>query len=162
MAQISSSIGLVSGINYGQLISEMLSLDSEPIQVLQTRIQSVNAQQSAYSDLQTRLTSLQTTAQLLAKPSTIENATANSSNTSTLTATAAAGTSPGTYQFQVARLVSTQQMISSGFADSNTSTVGSGTQTLSAGSGALTGNTQLFQLNGATGVGAGSFTITDS
>jgi flagellar hook-associated protein 2 len=162
MSQISSSIGLVSGINYGQLISEMMSLDSEPIQVLQTRIQSVNAQQSAYSDLQTQLTSLQSIVQLLAEPSTIQNSTANSSNTSALTATVAAGTTPGTYQFQVARLVSTQQMISSGFSDSSTSTVGAGTQTLTAGTGALTGNTQLYQLNGANGVGAGSFTITDA
>lgn len=162
MAQISSSVGIVSGINYGQLISEMMSLDSEPIQVLQTRISSVNTQQAAYSDLQTKLTSLQSIIELLNKPSTIENPTANSSDSSVLTATAAAGTTAGTYTFQVARLVSTQQMISNGFANQSSAPVGSAMQTLSAGTGPLTGNTQLYQLNGAKGIGAGSINITDS
>lgn len=162
MPQISSSVGIVSGINYGQLISEMMQLDSQPIQVLQTRIASINTQQNAYADLQTRLTSLQSTVQLLAKPSTIQNPTANSSNTSVLNATASAGTTPGTYQFQVARLVSTQQMITSGFSDQLSTSVGATTQTLKAGSGPLTNNPALYQLNGGTGVGAGTFKITDA
>lgn len=162
MAQISSNIGLVSGINYGQLISQLMGVESQPITLLQSRITSINAQKSAFSDLQTRLSSLQVTSQLLAKPSTIETPTATSSDPTTLTATAAAGTTPGSYQFQVAQMVSTQQLVTAGFSDQNQTPVGAASQTLSAGSGPLTRNPQLYQLNGGTGVGTGSFDITDS
>ena len=59
MGTITSSVGLVSGINTGQIIDELMSIESQPVQLIQTRISSVNAQMQAYNDMETQLSSLQ-------------------------------------------------------------------------------------------------------
>ena len=51
MGTITSNIGLVSGINTGQIIDELMSLESQPVQLIQTRISSANTQMQAYNDL---------------------------------------------------------------------------------------------------------------
>jgi flagellar hook-associated protein 2 len=161
MASISSSTGVVSGINYATIIDQLMKLESTPKTLLQSRIDATNKQKLAYADIQTRLTTLRFGATALKKPSTFQNSVANSSNQDVLTANAATGTTPGSYQFQVARLVSTQQSVSTGFADFDKTKVGSSTLTLTAGDGKLSRAAKLYQLNGGTGIGAGTFTITD-
>jgi flagellar hook-associated protein 2 len=160
MAQISSSVGLVSGINTGAIIDQLLALDQQPVTLLQTRIQSNDAQQTAYNDLQTQLQSIQTAAQALQLPSTFLSSTANSSNQNVLTATTSAGAPAGTYQFQVAQLVTAQQSISNGYASSS-STIAPGTISFELGGGGLSSQTALSSLNGGAGVAPGQFRITD-
>lgn len=160
MAQITSSIGLVSGINTGAIINELMSLDQEPVTVLQTQVAATQAQQKAYGTLQTQLTSLQGIGQSLELPSTFAASTATSSDPNTLTATTTAGAPSGTYQFQVAQLVSAQQSVSNGYASSS-STLQAGTITIGMGGGNLNSQTDLADLNGGAGVGSGEFRITD-
>ncbi len=118
-------------------------------------------QQAAYQTIETSLNSLQQIGQSLALPQTFQNATTNSSNPTVLTATAGVGAAVGSYQFQVAQLVTTQQTISNGFANTTTAPVGAGTITLEAGGGQAYSQTPLSQLNGGTGVAQGQFRITD-
>ena len=160
MGQITSSIGLVSGINTGQIIDQLMSIEQQPVNLLQTRISSTNAQKAAYTDLLTKLQGLQTAGKALERPTTFNAATATSSDPNVLTATAAAGASLGTFQFQVSRLVTAQQSITRGFAGPN-ALVGAGTLTLSLGGGDLRSPTPLSQLNGGAGVRRGQFRITD-
>src|ERR1700733_12401848 len=162
MAAITSSIGLISGINTGQIIDELMSLESQPVTLLQNQINQTNTQKSAYTALIQSLQTLQTTGQTLEKPATFQAATANSSNQNVLTATAANGAAIGSYSLQVAQLVSTQQAVSNGFADPSSTPVGAGTITIDMGGGQLTSATTLADLNGGSGVAAGSFRITDS
>jgi flagellar capping protein FliD len=117
MAQISSSTGLISGINYGDIINQLMSLEQRPVNTLQTRIDAVNQQKLAFTDLTTRLTSLKLNGTTLKKTSAFQNATTTSSDENVLTATATTGAAVGSYQFQVARLVTTQQSVTRGFAD---------------------------------------------
>jgi len=161
MAQITSSVGLISGINTGAIIDGLISIDSEPITLLQTQISSAQNQQGAYGSLETQLSAMQTIGNSLALPQTFQAATTNSSNTNVLTATAGTAAAVGTYQFQVAQLVSTQQSISTGFADPTTTPVGAGTITLEEGGGEASSQTTLAQLNGGAGVTRGQFEITD-
>ncbi|HSU66715.1 MAG TPA: flagellar cap protein FliD N-terminal domain-containing protein, partial [Tepidisphaeraceae bacterium] len=160
MGQITSSIGLVSGINTGAIISELLQLDQVPVTVLQTKINSANSQTKAYADLQTDLQTLQTTAQSLQLPQTFLASTTNSSNSNVLTATAGAGAPEGSYQFQVAQLVSAQQSISNGYTSPG-ATMQAGSITLTLGGGNLNAQTNLSDLNGGAGVSRGQFRITD-
>ena len=79
--------------------------------------------------MQTRLTSLKLTGTTLKKTSSFQAAIATSGDEDVLTATASNGAAIGAYQLQVARLVSTQQIVSRGFADFNSTKIGAGTIT---------------------------------
>lgn len=161
MAQITSSVGIISGIDTGAIINDLISIDSEPVTLLQTQISSANAQKQAYSTLETSLNDMQSIGNTLTLPQTFQNATTTSSDPNTLTATAAVGAAVGSYQLQVARLVSTQQSISQGFADATSAPVGAGTITLEEGGGQASSQTPLSALNGGAGVSRGQFRITD-
>ena len=162
MGQITSSVGLISGINTGAIINDLISLDAQPITLLQTQITAAHNQQQAYATLETQLTAMQQIGQSLSLPQTFQNALTTSSNPNVLTATAAVGAAVGNYQFQVARLVSTQQTITNGFANTSSAPVGAGTITLEEGGGQAYSQTPLSQLNGGAGVPGGQFRITDS
>jgi flagellar hook-associated protein 2 len=161
MAQITSSVGLISGLPTADIINELISLDAAPVSLLQTQIASANAQQQAYSTLETQINNIQQIGQTLALPTTFQNTTATSSDPNVLTATTSDGAAVGSYQIQVAQLVTTQQSISQGFADATTAPVGAGTITLEEGGGEATSETPLAQLNGGAGVPSGQFRITD-
>ncbi len=123
MGRISSSVGVVSGINHKDIIDQLMSIESRGKSQIQTRIDSTNERKLAYTDLSTRITSLKLTGTALKKPSTFQASTTTSNNEDVLTATATNGASVGSYQFQVARLVTTQQAVTGGFADSTTAKV---------------------------------------
>lgn len=160
MAQITSSVGLISGINTSAIIDALTALDQAPIDLLQTQVNSFQAQQKAYGSLETQLTQLQMIGKTLELPATFRASTATSSNTNVLTATTTAGAPSGTYQFQVAQLVSAQQSVSNGYA-STSSPLQAGTITLELGGGSLSKQTGLADLNGGAGVSTGQFRITD-
>lgn len=161
MAQITSNVGLISGINTGAIIDGLISLDAQPVTLLQTQINSAQQQEAAYNTIETQLTSMQQIGQNLALPQTFQNATTTSSDPDVLTATAGIGAAVGDYQFQVAQLVTTQQSISNGFASTSTP-VGAGTITLEEGGGQASSQTPLSELNGGAGVPPGQFRITDA
>src|SRR5688572_28975979 len=160
MGRITSGIGLVSGINSRDIIDQLMSLESQPKTRLEDRIDQTNKVKLAYTDLSTRLASLKLSATTLKKSSTFQAATTTSGDDDVLTATASKGSSVGNYQFQVARLVTTQQSVTGGFADSDTSKVGAGTITIEQGGGELYTETLVTQLNGGAGVRRGMFRIT--
>ena len=160
MAQITSGIGLISGINTSQIIDQLMSLESQPKTVLQGRIDTATQQKQAYTDLQTQLQQLQTIGMGLERPTTFLNSTATSSDQNTLTATTTAGAPQGTYQFQVAQLVSAQQSITNGYT-STSAPLQAGTITIEMGGGNLNNQTALASLNGGAGVSRGQFRVTD-
>ncbi len=154
MGKITTSVGLISGINTGQIIDELMSIESQPVEAPPEPARHHHRPPGSASTISPHSGSLQTTAQALEKTSAFTAATATSSNNNVLTATAAEGAAVGTYQFQVAQLVTTQQMISSGFADATNAKVGSRHHHHRAWR-QLSGNTsqtQLSQLNGGAGI----------
>jgi flagellar hook-associated protein 2 len=161
MGRISSSTGLVSGIDTKSIIDQLMSLESRGKNQIQTRIEGVNEQKLAYTDLSTRLTTLKLSGTALKKPSTFQASSTTSNNEDVLTATASNGAAVGSYQFQVARLVTSQQSVTRGFADTTTAKVGAGTLTVELGGGELTNQTTLAELNGGHGVRRGAFRVTD-
>lgn len=161
MGTITSGIGLISGINTADIIDKLMQLEQAPKNLLQSRIDKITSQKTAYTSIQTKLASLRLSAQALKKIGTFNNAAATSGNENILTATAASGATVGSYQFQVARLVTTQQSVSAGFADFDKSPVGAGSITIEMGGGELRAPVALANLNGGAGVQRGSFRITD-
>jgi flagellar hook-associated protein 2 len=161
MGTITSGVGLISGLPTADIINELLAVDEAPAQIVQAQLNENSAQQSAYTAINTALTSLSNDASTFTSATNFQATTATSSDPTTLTATSTNGAAVGNYQFQVARLVSTQQDVSTGFADPNTSPVGAGTMTFMLGGGQLTSENDLETLNGGQGIVAGDFRITD-
>jgi flagellar hook-associated protein 2 len=161
MGTISSSIGLVSGIDTQSIISQLVQLERQPIQTLQSRIAQTSSIQVALTTVSTRLNALKGNGTDLRKPSTFEAVRATSANEAALGVTAKVGAPAGRYNVEVRSLVQSQQSISSGFA-SKTSEVPAGTMTFEVGGGQLQSETKLADLNGFDGVAAGSFRITDA
>jgi flagellar hook-associated protein 2 len=161
MGTITSSVGLISGINTGAIVTALIQADSGPVSLLQTRINSDQTLNTAYQSIASQLGTLQTTAQSLEQSTTFQAADATSSDPNVVTATAANGAATGSYNLQVAQLVSTQQLISTGFSDTTSATVGAGTITIDAGASNLATQTTLADLNGGAGVSGGEFRITD-
>ncbi len=160
MPQITSSVGLISGIDTGSIITQLIALDSQPVTILQNRIANNTAQETAFKGMLTQLQSLQSIGQALQRPLTFANTTATSSDSNVLTATTTDGSTVGSFQFQVARLVTSQQSITNGYSSSST-LAGAGNITIDMGGGNLQTQTPLAQLNGGTGVSQGEFRITD-
>ena len=161
MGTITSGIGLVSGINSKDIIDQLISIEERPKNLLKTRIEGVNQQKLAYTELSTRLTGLRLSATNLQKPSFFQNATANSSDEGVITATASKGAAVGSYQFQVARLVTSQQLVGRGFKDPSSTPVGAGQVTIEVGGGEVTTDNNLADLLGGQGISRGLIRITD-
>ena len=161
MGRISSGVGLVSGINSKEIIDQLMSLEARPKTLIEKRIESVNQQKLAYTEMSTKLAAMKLSGQSLKKISFFQNATATSSDEDVMTATASSGAAVGAFSFQVARLVTTQQSVSRGFVDFDTEKVGAGTLTLEMGGGELSQTNLLSHLNGGAGVRRGQFKITD-
>ncbi|MBX3315980.1 MAG: flagellar filament capping protein FliD [Phycisphaeraceae bacterium] len=162
MSGISTGVGLISGINTGSLINQILSIEAKPKQFAQSRVFGLQLQQTAYLDLNSRLNALKTIATKFRTAKSLQSKQATTSDGSVLKATASNSAAPGTYQFIVDRLVSTQQMLSKGFANKDSTSVGATTLTFESAAGGLVRDTALADLNGGDGVSRGKIVITDS
>ncbi len=161
MSGISSSVGLISGLNTQDLIDQLIQIQSKPLQLLKQRVSNLQTQRTAYMDLSARLLAVKNIASRFATDAFFQTYKTQSSDESVLTATAGAGALPGTYQFRVHSLVSNHQLIGQGFADPDTTPVGAGTLTVEIGHGQLNPATEIDSLRGGQGIRRGTFTITD-
>lgn len=160
---ITSSVGLISGIDTAALIDQLIALDARPVTLIEARNATLTAQQGAFQELNAKLLTMKLSSDKIANVNTFRTTTVTSSNESIMTATSKSSAVPGTYDFVVSQLVSTQQMVTSGFADKDTTPVSSSAKTFTFefGDGGLTTNTQLSQINGGEGFSRGKIRITD-
>lgn len=161
MGGITAGVGIFSGIDTQSLISQLLAIDARPKLLAQRRIAQLQQQSAAYLDVNSALLGLKTAGEKFASSKTFRASAATSSNAELLSASASTDAVPGSYQFIVSRLVSTQQMLSRGFSDRDTTGIGLTSLTLEQGGGALATDTLLSSLNGGSGVQRGKIVITD-
>ncbi|MBI4579776.1 MAG: hypothetical protein HY718_08745, partial [Planctomycetes bacterium] len=161
MGTISSSTGLISGIDIASLVTQLMQIEARPLDVLKTRITNTQNQQAAYEDLRARLLAFLPAVTRLSQPAAFTVRSATSSQPSVATATAASNAPLGTYSFLVKSVVSTHQMASLGFTDRDATPVGEGTLTFEAAAGRVDPDTELGTLNGGAGVRRGQIRITD-
>lgn len=161
MSGISSGIGLISGIDSASLIDQLMAIERIPIENLQRRVSRIDAQRTAFLQLSAQLLAVQNAVSGFAKPSFFSRFLATTSNDAVLTATAGAGAVPSNIAFKVRSLVGSHSLISRGFADDDSTTVGTGTLTIEVGNGKVNKSIELDALNGGDGVRRGTITITD-
>jgi flagellar hook-associated protein 2 len=159
MGGITSSVGLFSGINTQQIIDQLIAVESRPLALAQTRLIQLQAQNAAYLDINSRMDALRNLAASFRTENVFQNKSAASSDESVLTATASQNAPPGSYDFIVDRLVSTQQFLSRGFSNSDTSGVGIDSLTLEGVEARLDRETSLSDFNDGDGITRGTINV---
>jgi len=162
MSNITSGVGIFSGIDSRAIIDSLIQSASRPKTAAQQRIVTLQAQQTSFLDLNSRLNALKTAATKFNTSRLFEAAAAVSSADTVLTATAATGAAQGSYAFTVDRLVSSQQVLSRGFADSTISSAGASQFVFESAEARIDSSTRLAPLNGGSGITRGKVNIRDS
>ena len=160
MGGITSGVGIFSGIDTQTLVAQLLQLEARPRDLATRRLLNLQTQQGAILDINSRLSNLQSAASGFRTSKTFQSNTATSTHSDVLTASASTNASAGSYSFVVDRLVTTQQMLTRGFADKNVSGLGAQTFTFESIEGRLDRDTSLSELNGGSGVERGKIVIT--
>ncbi|MEX0876818.1 MAG: flagellar filament capping protein FliD [Phycisphaerales bacterium] len=159
MGGITTGIGIFSGIDSASLIDQLITAQSNPLVLAQRRVIQLNQQQAAYLDINSRMSNFKTAAAAFRVNDIFSSRTTSTNNESVLTANATGNAVPGSYNFVVDRLVSTQQMLSRGFSDLDSSPVGIGSLTFESPAARLDADTALADLNDGDGIVRGKITV---
>jgi len=162
MGGISLGTGLFSGIDSRSIIDQLIQLEARPKQLAQNRLLTLRSQQAALLDINSAVLGLKSAASAFRDNKVFDASRAASSDPDAITATAGFNAAPGSFNFSVARLVSTEQKLSRGFADADTSGLGATEFRFEVGGGRVDSETRLSELNGGLGVERGEIQITDS
>jgi len=157
---ITSSIGVISGIDYGTLIDDLMELANEPVDRLTSRNETLSAEQTVIETLSTYLQTVRYAVNNLGSKDLFGQRDAATSNSGVLTATVTGdATEEGTYQYTVLQTAQQEQYVSSGLSSASQA-LGGGAVTIRFGD---TGerSASLNVLNGGDGVQRGKIRITD-
>lgn len=130
-ASTTGSLITAGQINVSTLVSELMAIQEQPLTELETQASSIQSKLSAYGQLQSSLSSMQTAAEALALPSAFSAAAATVTG-SGASASVTGEPADGTYSVDVSSLATAQTVVSSSVASSSTA-VGTGTLTLQLG-----------------------------
>ena len=135
--------GLVSGLDTTSIINQLLAIERQPIDAINTRIQTGDKKSSALKTVQSSLDGLRVAAQALSRSSTYAVSKVTSSAPDRVAATAALGTTPNSVAVIVQQLAGAHQLATG-------TTVGD--------SAALTGVGRLVVASGLATLGATAIT----
>ncbi|MBI5781109.1 MAG: flagellar filament capping protein FliD [Rhodocyclales bacterium] len=157
MATITSS-GIGSGLDVNGIIDQLMAVERKPIDALEQRKSTVQTQISAFGQVKSALSTLQSAVKRLDDPSVRYATTANVGAGAGFTASASAGASTGTYDIGVEQLAQAQRVATSATQTFDPS--GGGTLTITIGSQSATltlgANSTLADLRNAINDQAGS------
>lgn len=161
MAGLSVGTGLISGINSAALIEQLLALESRGKAPIQRRIGAVTAARTALLDVNARLLAAKSAAGKLRTGKVFDAMKATVGDETVMGVSTGSTTPQGNYQMRIARLVSTSQLLSRGFASTNTTPAGLDALSFELGRGGVENDTALSTLNNGEGVRGGKIRITD-
>ncbi|NMM36023.1 MAG: flagellar filament capping protein FliD [Glaciimonas sp.] len=128
-----SSAGIGSGLNVNSLVSQLMSVESAPVTLLDTKEASYQAKLSSYGTLKSALAALQTAAKAISTPYTFSPIKANITDPTVLSASVSANAVAGNYNVEVQSLAQSQKLITgTGYANT-TDVVGTGAITFNFG-----------------------------
>jgi len=123
-----------SVINVSELVSELVSAAQAPQEALiASQTESVTTEISALGQLQSALSTFQSSVTPLATASAFGTLSAQSSDQTAFTANASSSASTGTYSVSVSQLAQAEQLLSGAFTGDGTSEVGTGTLAIAVG-----------------------------
>lgn len=136
-----SSPGIGSNLDVSSIVSQLMTVERQPLGVLDTKETSFQAQLSGYGTLRGGLANLKTAADALNDPTTFRGFSATSADTGVATASASATALAGTYSIDVTQLAQRQSLVAAG-QSSLTAAIGTGaTTTIAIQLGTISGGT---------------------
>jgi flagellar hook-associated protein 2 len=108
---MSINTGLVSGMDTGALVSQLMQVEAAPQTALKAKLSAAKTTASAYRTLNTSLQALMTAAETVGKAATWSSAKGTSSSSS-VAVTAGPNASPGSLTFSVSQLATTASTVS--------------------------------------------------
>ncbi|MBU6270165.1 MAG: flagellar filament capping protein FliD [Betaproteobacteria bacterium] len=129
MATISSAAG---AIDVQGIVSQLMSIERQPLQALQTTATGISTKLSAVGRVQGALSNLQSAARDLTSLSNWQQVSASSSDETAVKATSSTGAVPGVYDVTVNQLAQRQTLASSSFSGSD-AVIGGGTLSIQLG-----------------------------
>lgn len=131
---LASSTGIISGINYSELASQLAELEARPILLLQTKQAKLESVSAELSTLSVQLSGLRSAAKSLSSLSNFNantvSVTQTTSGVSLLSATVDSTAVAGTSEIKVNQLAQSNSVASQGFVDDDTTAVASAPGTL--------------------------------
>lgn len=127
-----ASLGVGSGLNLQQLLSDLVSAEKKPITLIQQQQSAYKTKISAYGSISSKLSALQTAANALKSPLSLESYKASSSDTAIASATTGVGAAPGSYNVHIGTLATAHSLNSTAVPDA-TAAIGTGTMRISVG-----------------------------
>ncbi len=105
-----SSVGIGSNLNVTEMVAGLVALEKKPIAALQVKATAINSQMSAYSQLKSQISNLQTQVNKLTSAATWQGRILSSSNTAVVSGTATDKAAYGTYDVAVQQMASAQSL----------------------------------------------------
>ncbi|WJW74582.1 flagellar filament capping protein FliD [Thiohalobacter sp. IOR34] len=135
MATLSVS-GLGSGLDIEGIVTQLMAIERQPLDRLESRKQEFQTQLSGYGQLKSALSTFQSAMDGLGSTDKFKVFTTTSSDSSVLGASASSAAEPGSYAVTITQLAQAHKMASglTGIADENTSIGATGTLQIDVGS----------------------------
>lgn len=159
MGRIQSNIGLTSGIDIAKTVDQLMTVASKPVDLLNTRVKGLQAQQVAITELTALVVGIQLQSDRIGVASSIATTTANSAKPDVVTAAISGKAVPGNYSVQVLQTAQT--------ATASSAPISSTSELLQAGEfvvrtgGFVDGSMDLDDVRGGSGVTRGLIRVTD-
>ena len=123
-----SSPGIGSNLDVNGIVSQLMSIERQPLTALAKQEASYQAQLSAYGNLKGALSFFQSSVRALSDLSKFQAVTANVSDSTVFTASAGSSAVPGSYSVTATQLAQSQKIVGTGFVNVS-DVVGTGTLT---------------------------------
>jgi flagellar hook-associated protein 2 len=123
-----SSPGIGSNLDVNSIVSQLMSLESKPLNTLNQQEASYQAELTGYGSLKSALSTFQSALQGLTDSAKFAALSATPADTTALTASASSAAMAGNYAINVTTLAQAQKLVATGQTDVNTA-IGSGTVT---------------------------------
>jgi len=155
------NVGLISGINYVDLVKQLIKIDGIPMDNLSARTDRLQLEKNALSELMSRFLLSSYMIRNLNSASPYKRTEVSSSNPNLITVVKSGTPVVGSYTFTPLQMASSQQTVAKGVA-SDTDPLGK-TGTITIGKGWTVENeVKLADINGGEGFSKGSIRITDA
>jgi flagellar hook-associated protein 2 len=145
-----SSAGIGSGLDVASIVSQLMTLERQPLVALQQKEAGVQADLSAYGQLRSELSKFQTAMDGLGTLSKFKVYKATPEDEDVFTASASSTAAPGTYNIEVVQLAASHRQNSQRYADKDTTTVGTAGDRIHVQVGTDTANAFEVEIGGKT------------
>ena len=127
------ALGVGSSLDVNSLVTQLMAAEQQPIKALATKEAKYQSQLTAYGSLKGALSTFQSSASVLSNPGKFSAVSASIADTTLATVVASPAALSGSYSLNVTQLAQSQKLQSSNTFATTSTTLGSGTLTISFG-----------------------------